>query len=184
MTSTPDISHSTAYFSLIARPLLLGLLFILAGCSRYSVSLNDNVVYEPPSLFSEFLVQDPALSSCIKSTIAENNIHSAEQLHRLVCPAGSIATLDGIELFDQIEYLGLAGNRLISLAPIAALTQLKQVDLSDNKVEDFSLLLSLKELSFLNAKGNVEAQCESLQVSHKTQVVQPPQHCDKQRNNF
>ncbi len=172
--STPS---PPALFFALARPLFVGVLLALSACSRYSVSLNDNIVYEPPLLFSDFNVEDSELRTCLQQTIAEENIHSAEQLRRLICPAGSISTLNGIEVFSQLEYLGLAENDIQVLAPISGLTQLKQADLRNNNVEDFSVLLSHKSVLFLNAKGNTRANCDSLQAPHEGQVIHLPKHC-------
>lgn len=172
--STPSLP---TLFFVLARPLFVGVLLALSACSRYSVSVNDNIVYEPPQLFSDFNVEDSELRTCLQKTIAEANVRSAEQLRRLICPAGSISTLSGIEVFSQIEYLGLAENNVQVLAPITELTQLKQADLRSNNVKDFSVLLSHKSVLFLNAKGNTRANCDSLQASHETQVIHLPKHC-------
>ena len=57
----------------------------LTGCSHYEVLLNDNLVYTPPPLFTDYLLVDAALRGCIGQTIKDQNITEAEGLKNLNC---------------------------------------------------------------------------------------------------
>ncbi len=152
---------------------------VITSCSRYSVSVNNNVVYEPPGLFSNYIVKDPSLASCIDATIAENNLTAAEQLQRLVCPPGEIISLEGIESFTAIEYLGLENNQIVDLHPISALSQIKQLNVKDNDIRNFTPATSLERLKFLDSHGNIHANCDSLKTTRKTLTIKLPSHCSK-----
>ncbi len=157
--------------------LLLSILATLSACSRYSVSINKNVVYEPPHLFNDYTIGDTALRRCVRSTIAENGLTQPEQLLRLICPPGKIEDLTGLQVFGNIEYLGLGGNKLAGIAPIGTMTGLKQLDLSENDVADFSPLRDLANLEFLDASGNRRAICSSLPNAKNSAKFEWPEHC-------
>ncbi len=159
----------------------IGVLFtlviaVVSGCSRYVVSINENVVYTPPKLFSEYSIADESLKSCIQSTISESNISSADQLTKLICPPGNISNLIGIEQFPAIEYLGLSDNTIRDVGPLVALKDLKQIDISENMVVDFSVFESLDYLSLMDAKGNAEADCSTLLLTNDASI-RLPKHC-------
>ncbi len=151
----------------------------MVGCSRYSVTVNDNLVYQPPGLFRDYIVKDPALAACVSATITENNLTGAEQLLKLVCPPGSILDLDGIASFPAIEYLGLANNKVTDLQPVSMLTQIKQLNVKNNDIRSFTPVISLKQLNFLDAQGNIHANCDSLKDNQETLKIKLPSHCGK-----
>lgn len=153
------------------------ILLTVTACSRYSVSINENLVYQPPGLFNNYELADSALRECVRSSIAEQGLTKAEQLTRLICPEGNIQHLTGIEVFHKLEYLGMAGNVLKNIDLIASLHELKQVDISNNQIQDFTPLHALPHLIFVNALGNGKADCSSLsRLSEKAQI-KIPNHC-------
>ncbi len=168
-------------YSLMRHGLLIIFTFIyiaiMPGCSRYSISVNDNVVYEPPALFQEYTITDASLKQCIQETIAESRLTSAEQLTQLICPKGDIRSLVGIEVFSSIEQLGLADNALTRIGLLNNLPKLKQLNLSNNDIHDFSVIFQLKELKYLSAERNKHADCESLQLPKQKMEIIMPSHC-------
>ncbi len=177
-------TFSLAKFDRSTDTVLKGLMIYVifcatTSCSRYSVSVNNSVIYEPPGLFSDYAVKDPSLASCIDATITENNLTAAEQLQRLVCPPGEIVSLEGIEPFTSIEYLGLANNQLSDLTPISTLSQMKQLNVENNDIRDFTPATSLERLNFLDSYGNIHANCDSLKATRKTLAIKLPSHCSK-----
>lgn len=157
--------------------LLCVCILTMTACSRYSISVNDNVVYEPPTLFHAFNTPDDSLRQCINNTIEEGRLTSAEQLKQLVCPTGHIVELQGIETFMNIEQLGLANNAISSIAPLEKLPHLKQLNLSNNDIRDFSVIFQLKELVYLNVEGNNHANCDSLVQREQRFEINMPDHC-------
>lgn len=151
----------------------------VAACGRYAVLVNSKTLYEPPPLFGDFSVGDDALRECIKASIVNQNLTSAEQLKKLFCPTGEIRLLGGIEVFSRIEHLGLSGNSIQNIAPLRYLPELSQVDLSNNDIIDFSPLRTLGSLRFLNVEGNLHAMCDDIGVLSANPIVEVrmPQYC-------
>ncbi len=160
----------------ITRLLIVASLIVSVGCQRYEVSVNEQVIYEPPQLFREYKITDPTLRQCVKATIAENSLTKAEQLRRLSCPAGDIVKLDGLQVFTRLHTLGLAGNQIVSVAPLATLKELAQLNVARNAVQDFTPLSDMPNLSYLDARGNSGANCDSLSVIG-VKDIKPPRHC-------
>ena len=49
----------------------------LAGCTGYAVSLNDNPIYNPPTLFSDYQIADSALQECVQQSIEDQSVTEA-----------------------------------------------------------------------------------------------------------
>ncbi|MFA5495461.1 MAG: hypothetical protein WC247_11835 [Porticoccaceae bacterium] len=111
---------------------LAAAVFCLSGCNRYQVTLNDRTIHTPPQLFSDFALADTGLQTCADQTIRDRNITQPGELQLLNCSDGDIASLDGIEVFSQINTLNLANNQLTTIAPLLALPRLSAVNLEGN----------------------------------------------------
>lgn len=111
---------------------LAALLTICTACEQYVITLNETTVYEPPALFGDYSLADPALNKCLTQAITSLNIHQVEQLTILRCTSASIERLDGLSVFTHIAVLDLAHNNLKSLAELSKLTHLTHLNLSDN----------------------------------------------------
>jgi len=155
----------------------LAILTLISGCNRYSVAINDNVVYDPPPLFSNYSIRDDELRKCVRDTIVELGLTQAEQLKRLLCPAGNISDIRGLEVFSALEYLGLSRNQLSKIHALQSLGNLIQLDLANNQVADFSSLAALTKLTFLDISQNDEANCSSLPTLEYIEQLTLPQHC-------
>ena len=157
---------------------VLSTLSILSGCSRYSVSINDNTVYSPPGIFTDFSLPDKNLQDCIDDTIADEHLTKPEQLVRLFCTNRAIYSLKGLEIFDGIQYLGLENNKLTSIAELASLPELEQVNLAGNPIVDAAPLLQLLQLSYVDFTNNQALDCSKLQLLLSKGVeVKLPDHC-------
>lgn len=151
---------------------------LLSGCSRYSVSINENTVYSPPGIFTDFSLPDKNLQDCIDDTIADELLTKPEQLVRLFCTNRAIYSLEGLEIFDGIQYLGLADNQLKSIAGLASLAELEQVNLAGNPIVDAAPLLQLQQLNYVDFTNNPVLDCSSLQrLLSKGVKVETPDHC-------
>lgn len=154
------------------------LVAILSGCSRYSVSINDNTVYSPPGVFTDFSLSDQNLQDCVDDTIADEHLTKPEQLVRLFCTNRAIYSLKGLEIFDGIQYLGLEENQLKSIAELTSLPKLKQVNLAGNPIVDAAPLLQLPQLNYVDFTNNSVLDCSSLQrLLSKGVEVEAPDHC-------
>lgn len=166
-------SHSLTH--LRARLCALALLS-LSGCSHYEIAVNENTVYDPLEFRRSLHLADEALQACVKAALIEQDITTAGRLRQLVCGPGDIQSLAGLEIFENLEVLGLADNRLTNISALAAFTKLKQVNLENNSIGDASPLGKLKNLSLVNLAGNEALRCDSLPRGQKTQY-QLPAHC-------
>jgi|TARA_B110000483_G_scaffold147265_1_gene175700 hypothetical protein len=103
----------------------------LCACANYSLFLNDNALYQPPSMYLDFDVADPQLETCLVQHIEEILITSPRDLIQLNCSYGGIVTLEGLNQFSRIEHLSLKGNPLADIEAIFQLVNLNFVDVSD-----------------------------------------------------
>lgn len=157
------------------------LVFLLAGCQGYEVSVNERQVYSPLPLFTDFRVADPHLQQCIDQHIEDKQITRAIQLERLICRHAGIARLDGIETFAGLQELDLSENALHSAAPLARLSRLTWVNLANNQLTSAAPLLSLLRLTDLDLTGNAGLDCTDLNQLREVQSVRlsGPAHCIK-----
>ncbi len=153
------------------------LIATIMGCHRYAVSVNEQVIYEPPALFKDYQLADASLLSCVRATIVEKNITRAADLQQLFCPEGNIVQLDGLHTFKRLRTLRLASNKIVSIAPLAALSGLERVNIANNSIIDFSPLKELRALRYVDAQGNLGADCDSLVIASENSEVKRPQHC-------
>ncbi|RYZ97584.1 MAG: leucine-rich repeat domain-containing protein [Moraxellaceae bacterium] len=156
----------------------------MAGCKTYSLSVNNNVVYTPPSLFKDFTIADARLRACVEQTILDKQITKAEDLKQLNCSHAGVNSLAGLEKFHAIEQLNLAENALQSVAPITNFSQLKVLILRKNNLTSAEPLLHLLALREVDLSENAKLACNDLkQVAanfHKGDLkLTLPEQCAK-----
>lgn len=151
-------------------------LLALFACSDYSLIINDQRVYDPPGIFTNFRVSDMGLQRCIDQTIKEGSLTATKQVLKLQCPQKDISSLEGIELFNELRILGLEGNKLKSIDNLQALEQLEQLNLADNQLVDVAVLHRLTQLQYLNLGGNNELDCSQLKAINTDKMILP-EHC-------
>ncbi len=119
----------------------------MAACSQYEFNLNGHNLYRPPALFSDFVMDDPAFSLCVKQTILEEKIVRAEDLVRLRCPSMGIKTTKGLAAFQGLAVVDMGQNALTHLDDIQNLPKLRQLNAEGNPA------LPCPQLQNLRAKG-------------------------------
>lgn len=133
------------------------LVFALFGCERYAVTLNQQPVYTPPPLYSDFTVSDPALADCLKQTITDRKIARLEQLTSLTCRHAGLKSVAGIEHFSS----------------------LRELDVSHNQLREAQTLAKLPQLRLLKINDNPDLQCDSLApLTQKELQITRPAHCE------
>ena len=147
---------------------------LFSACADYSVSLNTNEVYTPPTLIANYTISDRELKECIRSAVKENQVTNVKALHSLICPEGNIADLTGLDVFVGLKSLGLAGNKISNLDELSKLRELSQIDLSNNKIVDVYALRSITSLKRVDLRGNKEFNCGSTVNAPKLFL---PAHC-------
>lgn len=130
-------------------------LFIGACSGPYAVTLNNQPVYTPKPLFSDYAIRDAALKACVQQTIADQKATEAGQLIKLDCSDAGVTMLEGIERFYALA----------------------KIDLSNNKITDASALAQLPSLTFLNLENNVLLVCDNLENIQINGTAKWPAQC-------
>ena len=112
---------------------LAAFLLLTTGCEQYVVTFNDATVYQPPVLFSDYTVADPALDNCLSQTIEDLKIYEMAQLNILRCSHAGIVSSIGLNSFTHIKVLDLSDNNLKNLPELSELTELTHLNLTGNK---------------------------------------------------
>ena len=136
---------------------------LTSGCKNYSVSVNENIVYTPASIFKDYRLADPQLHNCVEQTIYDLHITSAEELTRLHCSNAGITSLVGLDKFFALKELNLADNQLADISEIGQLGRLEKLVLSNNKINNPAPLLNLLHLAQLHLEQNPQMTCDDLQ---------------------
>ena len=136
---------------------------LATGCKNYSVSVNENIVYTPPSIFKDYQLADAQLRDCVEQTIYDLHITRAEELIRLNCSNAGITSLVGLDKFFALKELNLADNQLADISEIGQLGRLEKLVLSNNKINNPAPLLKLLHIAQLHLDQNPQMTCKDLQ---------------------
>ncbi|WP_162844113.1 leucine-rich repeat domain-containing protein [Sinobacterium caligoides] len=172
LTTSPINRRRLAPICLASAITLLG-----TGCADYSFTVNDNVVYTPPTLFSDFTVSDPQLKNCLQQNIIDQQVTAAEQLTTLSCSNANIHDLAGIEQFTQLQQVNLNNNAIADIAPLGQLKELTLLLLNSNEIVSIRRLLQLKKLDRLEVKDNPNLTCQKAWPKQVT-TLRLPEQCD------
>lgn len=158
------------------------MLLAITACARqYSVSVNEQVLYDPRPSSGLVRVADDGLQSCINLRTRINEVESVDDIEVLACPGLDIASLDGIRALSRLRFLDLAGNQLTTLDGLYGLTRLSSVNAPDNRLQDISSLLTLGTLTSAVLTGNPRIPCDqldALQARLGTNLLRPEQCAD------
>ena len=135
---------------------------LIAGCKAYSVSLNNNVVYTPLPLFTDFAIADTHLSNCVEQTINDKKITKAEDLKQLNCSHAGISSLTGLEKFYHLEQINLSVNNLQSISVLRSFSKLEVLILRKNNLTSAEPLLGMLALRELDISENAKLACGDL----------------------
>jgi hypothetical protein len=155
---------------------------LASGCKNYSVSVNENVVYTPPSIFKDYQLTDARLQDCVEQTIYDLHITSAEELTRLNCSNAGITSLVGLDKFFAMKELNLADNQIADISQIAQLGRLEKLVLTNNKINNPAPLLNLLHLAQLHVDNNPQMTCKDLlqlqqNLDHQKLDLKLPAQC-------
>ncbi|MEX2367322.1 MAG: hypothetical protein WD601_12020 [Pseudohongiellaceae bacterium] len=151
-------------FGGIRRYLAILLLGCLPGAcnSPYTITLNERVLYTPnPQLRGE-LVSDPNLQGCLNQIMMNSETAEPESITLLACPDAGITSIQGIEKLSNLEQLELSDNRISDLGPLANLRNLRLVSMANNDIRSISPLMPLPTLRFVSLQGNENIPCRQL----------------------
>jgi hypothetical protein len=153
------LSLQTKYLWIFCA-LLVSLL--ISGCRNYSVSVNEKVVYTPPSIFKDFQIADQQLFDCVQQTIFDLHITRAQDLTQLNCSSAGIASVEGLDKFFALKELNLADNKIADINALGNLGRLEVLKLSGNQIKNPAPLLHLLHLKNLDIQDNPSMACKDL----------------------
>lgn len=154
---------------------------LLGGCQAYQVTLNETVVYSPPTLFTDFTTEDPRLRNCLDQALEDQQATSALELTRLSCSHAGLTSIKGLELFIGLQELQLSHNALTDLQPLTHLAQLEVLLVDNNNLLKIPEVLTLGKLQRLDASANSALACGDLQQfqASYTGQLSLPEQCDE-----
>ena len=163
----------------IRRLLCLLAATLLPACADYTWKFNEQVVHEPPSLFRDFAVDDPALQICLQQAIEDQQVQKVEQLNSLGCSDAGISTVTGIEQFSGLRRIDLDGNQIKDTGPLALLPKLQILHLRNNRLSSLEPLICAPRLSEIALTGNTALACEDLKYLSNCRILatDSPVHC-------
>jgi hypothetical protein len=143
----------------------LAVLVALSGCGRkFSVSLNEQMLYDPRPGNVLVHVADAGLQSCINVLMRDRSLADPALVQVLACPALEIESLAGIGQLVNLRFLDVAGNLLTNLDRLSGLSNLSSVHAPDNRLLDVSALLAVPTLSSAVLTGNNQIPCVQLET--------------------
>ncbi len=151
----------------------------LTACTGYAVSINDNPVYNPPTLLTDFRLPDAALHDCVQQTIEDQQVTEATQLTQLNCSSAGIESLAGLSTFTALRAISLNDNPLEDVAELRTLSRLEVLLLENNQIRSAEPLLSLLRLKEVDLRGNTALECrDARQLADNAEgKVHLPEHC-------
>lgn len=140
------------------RLLLLSVLFMgLAACSDSGKkgkgsSADDQSSVKTLSESKDYsFIEDENLRTCIERTGATH-----AQLHSVVCAGKNIKTLSGVETLTELRNVNVSFNQIDDLTPLASLPKLEVLYATHNAIDDVDSLADSNELKELAlSKNNV-----------------------------
>jgi Leucine Rich repeats (2 copies) len=130
----------------------------LVACEHYSVSLNDNQLYTPPSVLRVENIVDAHLADCLQQTFEDERITAAEQLLQLNCSSARITSLEGLQRYSRLQQLGLQNNELTDIEPLFELGNLEYINIENNPAIDCEQISRLATL--VGSSSRFPYQCQ------------------------
>ena len=149
----------------------------LAGCESYDVPVNYRLVYTPTPLFSDYTIDDSALSKCVDQAIIDGKFTGAGQLTTLNCSHSTISSLAGLATFSGLTRLKLSSNDIRNLLELQAMKNLQELYLDNNVIVDPVPLYDLRALQVLDLSGNATLQCPGADAMLGIEELELPAHC-------
>lgn len=146
-----------------AKLLVAVALIFLPACSQnYTVSVNNQALFDPTGRLFNGDLADPDLQGCVNIAMQQQNTQNAETLSVLSCGNSEVDTLDNIEQLSQLRFLDLNNNSIRDLSPLLGLRSLGGLNLMNNAIVEISPLLNMGSLASVNLVGNDNIPCAQL----------------------
>jgi Leucine-rich repeat (LRR) protein len=141
------------------------LLISFSACSQnYTVSVNNQAIFDPTGRLFNGDLADPDLQGCVNIAMQQQNIQNAELLPVLSCGSSEVETVDAIEQLTQLRFLDLSNKFILDVSPLQGLRILGGLNLMNNEVTDIGPLLNMMNLASVNLVGNNNIACQQLRA--------------------
>lgn len=179
------ISARSAQFqsqTLAILVLLLGIISLQSCTRQFSVSVNEQTLYDPRTQLPVAQLSDPGLQGCVNIALQQQQVQAINELSALSCASSEVIRLGGLQQLSALRFLNLSDNNIVDLNPLSALNQLSGLSLANNPITDAAALLSLPNLNVLNLLGSEAIPCSQLNLLEQKlgTGLQRPANC---RNN-
>jgi hypothetical protein len=152
--------QKNSFFYLTALIILASI--VTSGCKNYSFSVNDKTIYTPAGIFKDYQIADAALADCVAQTIIDLHITRAEDLTRLNCSQAGIKSLNGLDKFFALTDLNLSENQIQDISSLNKLGRLEILLLQKNNISHSAPLLNLLHLRQVNLSDNPINDCNNI----------------------
>lgn len=161
--------------------LLPGLLSLLVACAPFTVSVNDQAVYDPEGRLARNTVVSADLQGCINLALRQQSLQDAAALTVLSCANSQIDDLENIEQLRNLRFLDLANNSITNITPLEGLINLGGLNLTNNQITDIGPLLNIPSLVTVSLLGNNGIPCSQLQTLQDRlgSNLSPPELCER-----
>lgn len=141
------------------------MLLVLSTCSQnYTVSVNNQAVFDPTGRLFNGDLTDPDLQGCVNIAMQQQSIQNAELLRVVSCGNSQVQSLENIGQLTQLRFLDVSNNLIRDLSPLQELRVLGGLNLMNNAISDISPLLNMSNLASVNLTGNNNISCQQLQT--------------------
>ncbi|MDA0279271.1 MAG: hypothetical protein O3C29_02330 [Proteobacteria bacterium] len=148
-----------------SRLVAAALLISISACSQnYTVSVNNQAVFDPTGRLFNGDLADPDLQGCVNIAMQQQNLQNAELLRVLSCGSSEVETVEAIEQLTQLRFLDLSNNFIRDISPLQGLRSLGGLNLMNNEIADISPLLNMANLASINLVGNNNIPCQQLLI--------------------
>lgn len=157
-----QVVNSTSRASkLVAAALLIS----ISACSQnYTVSVNNQAVFDPTGRLFDGEFTDPDLQGCVNIAMQQQSTQDAELLRVLSCGSSEVRTVEAIDQLTQLRFLDLSNNFIRDVSPLQGLLLLGGLNLMNNEITDIGPLLTMTNLASVNLVGNNNIACQQLLI--------------------
>jgi len=146
-----------------AKLTVAALLILISACSsNYTVSVNNQAVFDPSGRLFNGELADPDLQGCVNIAMQQQSTQNAALLRVLSCGSSEVETLENIDQLTQLRFLDMNNNLIRDLSPLAGLRLLGGLNLMNNTITDIGPLLNMGNLASVNLVGNNNIPCQQL----------------------
>jgi Leucine-rich repeat (LRR) protein len=156
-------------------------LVLCVSCSQtFTVSVNDQAVYDPTGRLISGEVIDADLQGCINLAMRQQDIQILSELTILSCSNSEVQELENIGRLVQLRFLDLGNNNISNITPLEDLIFLGGLNLMNNVITDITPLLNIAGLVSVSLLGNNNIPCNQIEsLAEKLgDNLTPPETCN------